>query len=85
MVIPSYRLLGKYFKDEYLPQSRSTVGLYDIPDGRKLYEVLAKSFTTTNLSPKEIHQIGLDEVKRIRGEMEALLKSWNSKGLLRIS
>ena len=80
VVIPSYRLLGKYFKDEYLPQSRNTVGLYDIPDGRKLYEVLAKSFTTTNLSPKEIHQIGLDEVQRIRGEMEAVIKELKFEG-----
>ena len=80
VVIPSYRLLGKYFKDEYLPQSRGTVGLYDIPDGRKLYEVLAKSFTTTNLSPKEIHQIGLDEVQRIRGEMEAVIKELKFEG-----
>ena len=80
VVIPSYQLLGKYFKDEYLPQSRSTVGLYDIPDGRKLYEVLAKSFTTTNLSPKEIHQIGLDEVQRIRGEMEAVIKELKFEG-----
>ena len=80
VVIPSYQLLGKYFKDEYLPQSRGTVGLYDIPDGRKLYEVLAKSFTTTNLSPKEIHQIGLDEVQRIRGEMEAVIKELKFEG-----
>ena len=80
MVIPSYQLLGKYFKDEYLPQSRGTVGLYDIPDGRKLYEVLAKSFTTTNLSPKEIHQIGLDEVQRIRGEMEVVIKELEFEG-----
>ena len=80
VVIPSYQLLEKYFKDEYLPQSRGTVGLYDIPDGRKLYEVLAKSFTTTNLSPKEIHQIGLDEVQRIRGEMEAVIKELEFEG-----
>ena len=80
VVIPSYQLLGKYFKDEYLPQSRGTVGLYDIPDGRKLYEVLAKSFTTTNLSPKEIHQIGLDEVQRIRGEMEVVIKELEFEG-----
>ena len=80
VVIPSYQLLEKYFKDEYLPQSRGTVGLYDIPDGRKLYEVLAKSFTTTNLSPKEIHQIGLDEVQRIRGEMEVVIKELEFEG-----
>ena len=80
VIIPSYQLLGKYFKDEYLPQSRNTVGLYDTPEGRKLYEALARSFTTTNLSPKEIHQIGLDEVERIRGEMEAIIKELEFEG-----
>ena len=80
VVIPSYRQLGKYFKDEYLPQSRNTVGLYDTPEGRKLYEALARSFTTTKLSPKEIHQIGLDEVKRIRSEMETVIKQLEFEG-----
>jgi len=79
-VIPSYVLLEKFFNKEYLRQSRDTVGLYDIPDGRKFYEVLAKSFTTTTLSPKEIHQMGLDEVRRIRGEMETVIKELEFKG-----
>ncbi|MDG2061881.1 MAG: DUF885 domain-containing protein [SAR86 cluster bacterium] len=79
-VIPSYVLLEEFFKKEYLEQSRETVGLYDIPDGRKLYEVLAKSFTTTQLSPKEIHQIGLNEVKRIRAEMEVVIKDLEFEG-----
>ncbi len=79
-VIPSYLLLEKYFKEEYLPQSRESVGLYDIPNGRELYEVLAKSFTTTDLSPKEIHQIGLKEVKRIRSEMEVIIKQLEFEG-----
>ena len=79
-VIPSYVLLEKFFNKEYLRQSRDTVGLYDIPEGRKFYEVLAKSFTTTTLSPKEIHQMGLDEVRRIRGEMETVIKELEFKG-----
>ena len=79
-VIPSYVLLEKFFNKEYLRQSRDTVGLYDIPDGRKFYEVLAKSFTTTKLSPKEIHQMGLDEVRRIRGEMETVIKELEFEG-----
>ena len=79
-VIPSYLLLEKYFKEEYLLQSRESVGLYDIPNGRELYEVLAKSFTTTDLSPKEIHQIGLKEVKRIRSEMEVIIKQLKFEG-----
>ena len=79
-VIPSYVLLEKFFNKEYLRQSRDTVGLYDIPDGRKFYEVLTKSFTTTKLSPKEIHQMGLDEVRRIRGEMETVIKELEFEG-----
>jgi len=79
-VIPSYKRLEEFFKKKYLKQSRETVGLYDIPDGRKLYEVLAKSFTTTDLSPKEIHQIGLDEVQRIRGEMEGVIDELKFEG-----
>ena len=79
-VIPSYVLLEKFFNKEYLRQSRDTVGLYDIPEGRKFYEVLAKSFTTTTLSPKEIHQMGLDEVRRIRGEMETVIKEIEFEG-----
>jgi len=79
-VIPSYKRLEEFFKKKYLKQSRETVGLYDIPDGRELYEVLAKSFTTTDLSPKEIHQIGLDEVQRIRGEMEGVIDELKFEG-----
>ena len=79
-VIPSYKRLEEFFNKKYLKQSRETVGLYDIPDGRKLYETLAKSFTTTDLSPKEIHQIGLDEVQRIRGEMEGVIDELKFEG-----
>ena len=79
-IIPSYELLEEFFKTEYLPQARLTVGLYDTPKGKELYEQLAKSFTTTNLTPKEIHNIGLDEVARIRGEMEEVIKEVEFEG-----
>jgi prolyl oligopeptidase len=80
VVIPSYQLLGKYFKDEYLPQSRKSVGLYDIPNGRELYELLANSYTTTDLTPEAIHQIGLKEVSRIRSEMEKVIEQLEFQG-----
>ena len=80
VVIPSYQLLGKYFKDEYLPQSRKSVGLYDIPNGRELYEILANSYTTTDLTPEAIHQIGLKEVSRIRSEMEKVIEELEFQG-----
>ena len=79
-IIPSYKLLEDFFKTEYLPQTRLTVGLYDTPKGKELYEELAKSFTTTNLTPKEIHNIGLEEVARIRGEMEEVIKEVKFEG-----
>ena len=79
-IIPSYELLEEFFKTEYLPQARLTVGLYDTPKGKELYEQLAKSFTTTNLTPKEIHNIGLNEVARIRGEMEEVIKEVKFEG-----
>ena len=79
-IIPSYKLLEEFFKTEYLPQARLTVGLYDTPKGKELYEQLAKSFTTTNLTPKDIHNIGLDEVARIRGEMEEVIKEVKFEG-----
>ena len=80
LIIPSYELLEDFFLSEYLPQTRKTVGLYDTPNGKELYEQLAKSFTTTNLTPQEIHNIGLKEVKRIRGEMEGVMEEVNFKG-----
>ncbi|MFL2705822.1 MAG: DUF885 domain-containing protein [Gammaproteobacteria bacterium] len=80
LIIPSYELLEDFFVSEYLPQTRKTVGLYDTPNGKELYEQLAKSFTTTNLTPQEIHNIGLKEVKRIREEMKGVMEEVNFKG-----
>ncbi|MEC7865676.1 MAG: DUF885 domain-containing protein, partial [Pseudomonadota bacterium] len=70
----------KFFQKKYLPSSRSTVGLYDIPKGKELYRYLAKSYTTTSLTPEEIHQIGLKEVSRIRKEMDKVIKEVGFKG-----
>jgi len=71
-VIPEYRRLKVYFVDEYLPASYEKVGVWQRANGDKLYEFLARSYTTTNLTPKEIHEKGLAEVKRIRAEMEKI-------------
>ena len=63
---PAYEELNLFLKNEYLTKSRDSIGIGDVPGGRKHYEYLAKYFTTTNLTPDEIHQIGLDEIERIR-------------------
>ena len=52
--------------EDYIPNARTTIGASELPDGREYYEHLVRSFTTLDLSVDEIHQIGLDEVKRIQ-------------------
>ena len=70
---PAYQKLNTFLKDEYLPQSRDSIGLSDIPNGKAWYEYVARYHTTTDLTPNQIHEIGLKEVKRIRSEMEQII------------
>jgi len=68
-VIPAYRRLARYFEDTYLPACRDSIGLSELPNGSEWYEYLAGSYTTTAMTPDEIHRLGLNEVRRIRDEM----------------
>ena len=77
---PAYEELNLFLKNEYLTKSRDSIGIGDVPGGKKHYEYLAKYFTTTNLTPDEIHQIGLDEIERIRSEMNEIIKQVNWDG-----
>ena len=70
---PAYKKLHAFLKDEYLPNSRDSIGIKDVPNGKAWYEDLASYHTTTKLSPDEIHNIGIKEIKRIRQEMEAII------------
>lgn len=72
-VLPAYRKLDKYFNQKYLPAARDSIGLSALPNGSLWYEHLARSFTTTHMTPDDIHRIGLDEVKRIREEMKQVI------------
>ncbi|CAN5600304.1 DUF885 domain-containing protein [soil metagenome] len=81
-VIPAYSKLKDFFENEYLPASYENVGVWQRTNGDKLYEFLARSYTTTNLTPKEIHEKGLSEVKRIRAEMEKIKTNVGFKGTL---
>jgi prolyl oligopeptidase len=72
-VVPAYRKLARYFEKTYLPAARESVGLSSLPNGGAWYEFLARSFTTTLMTPDEIHRTGLEEVKRIRGEMQQII------------
>ncbi len=81
-IIPAYRKLKDYFEKEYLPASYNDVGIWQRPDGADYYAFLARSYTTTNMSPREIHEKGLSEVARIRAEMEKIKTQVGFKGTL---
>ena len=72
-IIPAYVDLNNFLKNTYLPNSRSSIGLNGVPGGDKWYEYAARYHTTTDLTPDEIHDIGLKEVLRIRKEMERII------------
>ena len=74
VVVPSFRRLHDFVRDEYLPRCRTSVGLGALPNGRAWYEHMVRSTTTTDLTPEQIHQLGLSEVGRIHGEMEAVMR-----------
>ncbi|HEY0371440.1 MAG TPA: DUF885 family protein [Thermoanaerobaculia bacterium] len=73
-VLPAYAKFAKFVREEYAPKGRTDVGVWSLPDGKARYAFLAKASTTTNLTPDEIHEIGLREVARIEGEMLAIAK-----------
>ena len=72
-IVPAYRRLQQYFVETYLPEARQTIGLSSLENGADWYTHRAKSFTTTQMTPDEIHRLGLDEVRRIRDEMQAII------------
>ncbi len=79
-ILPAYRQLKKYFDDEYLPASFAQVGIWQWPDGVEAYAFLARRYTTTNLTPQQIHEKGLAEVARIRAEMQRVMTEVGFKG-----
>ncbi len=72
---PEYAKFADYFRRDYLPNCRKSVGASAMPEGAAWYAYRARVETTTDLTPEAIHQIGLSEVARIRSEMETLAKS----------
>jgi uncharacterized protein (DUF885 family) len=81
-IIPAYRQFQDFFAKDYLPACYDGIGIWQMPDGAQAYAYYARQHTTTDLTPEQIHQIGLDEVARIRAEMEALKKQVNFQGTL---
>ena len=82
-LIPSYKKLGWFLKNEYLPAARTSTGYSALPNGEKIYDYLTRYWTTTNKTPDEIYNTGLAEVKRIRDEMERVKNETGFKGDLK--
>jgi len=74
-VIPGYRRFLAFMRESYLPRARSSVGASDMPNGRRYYEHLVRRYTTLDVTPEQVHEIGLAEVRRIRSEMDAVIDS----------
>ncbi|PXF63259.1 DUF885 domain-containing protein [Kangiella spongicola] len=81
-IIPTYKKLHDYIKDDYLKHARDTFGLSEQPNGKAWYDYQLKTYTTTDLTADEIHQFGLNEVARIRSEMEQVMKDVEFEGSL---
>ncbi len=80
---PALRRLHDFIRDEYLPQCRDSVSLAALPDGAAWYAFRVKAMTTTDLEPEAIHQLGLSEVARILGEMDAVRREVKFEGDLK--
>ena len=79
-VNPALRNYFDFFVNEYFPAARKEIGIASTPNGRDFYENRAKHYTTTDMSVAQIHQLGLDEVDRIRQEMEEVISQVGFKG-----
>ena len=79
-VAPAYQEFLDFIIREYVPAARPTIGASELPNGRAYYEHRVKMFTTLDVTPEEVHQTGLAEVKRIRGEMEDIIRRTGFKG-----
>lgn len=82
ILVPAYRRVAEFIEQDYLPATRTTVGWDALPDGEAWYVFRVENSTTTKMSPDEIHELGLAEVARIRGEMEGVARQVGFDGTL---
>ncbi len=79
-VIPAYAKLLTFFRNDYVPQARTTLAAEALPDGKAFYRQQIHEYTTLDLDPDEIHQIGLDQVAKIHAQMLAVMQETGFKG-----
>ena len=83
VIVPTYKKLGDFLQNEYLPKARTSSGLSSVPGGLEMYTYQVKQQTTTNRTPEEIYQTGLAEVARIRKAMDSIQNKVGYKGDLK--
>ena len=80
-VIPQFKRIKTFFEDEYLPKTRTSIGVSETPGGESYYQNRINFYTTSTLySAEDIHQLGLKEVARIKAEMRKIIKEVKFKG-----
>ncbi|SOO35734.1 DUF885 domain-containing protein [Xanthomonas citri] len=79
-VLPAYSKLLTFFRNDYMPKARTTLAAEALPDGKAFYRQQIREYTTLELTPEQIHRIGLDEVARIQTQMNAIIKQVGFKG-----
>ncbi|MGH8284082.1 MAG: DUF885 domain-containing protein [Gammaproteobacteria bacterium] len=80
VVMPAYRRFQNYYDTEYLPHCRKSIAAEDLPNGKAYYAYQVQQYTTTDMTPEQIHQLGLKKVAQIHAEMEKVFKQVGFKG-----
>lgn len=81
-LVPAFKRFKEFFMKDYLPASFDEVGAWQMRDGGKMYAFFVRKYTTTNMTPREVHELGLREVARIRAEMQGIMMKVGFKGTM---
>ncbi len=79
-VVPAYAKVWRFLREDYIPRARKTLAAEALPNGRAYYRQQIRDYVTQDYDPKVVHQIGLDEVRRIRAEMDQVMGETGFKG-----
>lgn len=83
-LLPAYRQLRDFLRDEYLPRTRASVGLNQLPNGAAWYAFRVRELTTTEMTPAQIHELGLSEVERIQKEIRKVMETLRFNGEMNV-
>jgi uncharacterized protein (DUF885 family) len=79
-VVPAYATLLKFLRTEYMPHAREGLAAYDLPDGKAYYLSKVREYTTQDITPEQIHALGLAEIAKIRARMDGVMRSVKFQG-----